>query len=162
MEWLSSFAGNSGIPLLLFATFVIIFISILAKKGVISFKGKGLQLGDTISSSSRIKQLEWDYLQAETEIALRSLPEEYLSEPKVWRSHYVIGKYRDVLQYAIMANNIVKDDEYIESKQKLAYAAVLKATRDEYFLTPEFHIYLDKLTKDIILQFVKIKERYEN
>lgn len=162
MDWLQSFAGNSGIPVLLFASFVIVFVAILAKKGIIAFEGKGIHLGDTISNASRIKQLQWDYLQAETEIALRSLPQEYLEDPKKWRTHYVLAKYRDVLEQAIILNNIIDDEEYIESKQVLAYSAVLKSTKDEFFRTPEFETYLNKLTAKIIKQFFKIKKKYSD
>lgn len=162
MDWLTSFAGSNGIPVLIFAVFTIILIGILAKKGIISFEGKGLKLGDTISSNSRIKQLQWGYVQAETEIALRSLPNEYLEEPKKWRTHYVVGKYRDVLEQAIILNNIIEDDEYIESKQVLAYSEILKATQDDYFKTKEFQEYLNSLTSKIIKQLVKIKKRYDH
>lgn len=161
MDWLSSFAGNNGIPVLLFAVFASILLAILAKKGIISFEGKGIKLGDTISSNSRIKQLQWDYVQAETEIALRSLPKEYLEEPKKWRTHYVVGKYRDVLEQAIILNNIIEDDEYIESKQVLAYSAILRATQDDYFKSKKFQEYIYDLTKSIIKQMVKIKKKYE-
>lgn len=153
--------SSNAIPVLIFVLIVMIVGIIAVKKGIISFSGKGLNIGDHISSASRIKQLQWDYLQARTEIALRNLPQEYLEEPKKWRTHYTVGKYRDVLQQAIIANNIIKDDEYIESKQVLAYAAILKATQDDYFKSEEFKNLVDKETKEIILQFVRIKEKYE-
>lgn len=154
--------GNNGVFALIILSFVLLFVIIGIKKGLISFKGKGLNIGDHISGTSRIKQLQWDYLQAETEIALRNLPEEYLQEPKKWRTHYVVGKYRDILEQAIIMNNIITDDEYIESKQALAYSAILKATVDPYFKSEDFRKFTFDLTEKIIKQFYKIKTKYEN
>lgn len=153
--------SSNSIIVLSFLVVIIVLLAYLAKKGIVSFNGHGVKLGDSISSASRIKQLQWDILQAETEIALRKLPKEYLEEPKKWRTHYVVGKYRDVLQQAILMNNIVPDQEYIESKQVLAYSAILKATVDDYFKTEEFKEYAYKLTENIIKQFCKIKHKYE-
>lgn len=156
---LSALNGNIAAVLLLVISIAVVIYLIKTKQ--LSFRGKGFTVGDVISPMSRIKQLQWDYLQAETDIALRKLPKEYLAEPKKWRTHYVVGKYRDVLQLAIINNNIVSDDEYIESKQILAYSAIIKTTEDEYFRSAEFEKYVNELTKKIILQFCKIKEKYE-
>lgn len=161
MDFISNFAGKAGIPIILFATFVLIFLAILARKGMISFEGKGIRVGDTISNSSRIKQLQWSILIARSDIALNSLPKEYLEEPKKWRTHYVVGKYRDVLQLAILQNNIIDEATYIESKQLLAYAAILKATDDDYFRTDEFRKQLYEEVRNTIKDFCKVKEKYE-
>lgn len=153
--------SSNAIPVLIFVLIVMIVGIIAVKKGIISFSGKGLNIGDHISSASRIKQLQWSILIARSDIALNSLPQEYLEEPKKWRTHYVVGKYRDVLQLAILQNNIIDEATYIESKQLLAYAAVLKATDDEYFRTEEFRKQLYEEVKDTIKDFCKVKEKYE-
>lgn len=157
---LSSFSNNW--VLLIIVTILLSFIVVSVRKGWFSFQKNGVRIGiDTISASTRIKSLQWDYLQAETEIALRKLPKEYLEDSRIWRTHYVVGKYRDVLQLSIMNNNITDDEEYIESKQRLTYAEILKVTEDEFFRTEKFEEFLDALTRKIILQFVKIKKKYE-
>lgn len=164
MEYIASILQslNNNIPAVVIIIIILFSLFIGVKKGYINFQKGGLKIGeDNISNHSRIKQLQWDVVQAETEIALRSLPKEYLEEPKKWRTHYVVGKYRDVLEQAIILNNIVDDDEYIESKQILAYSEILKATQDDYFRSDGFQKYINELTKKIVKQFVKIKERYD-
>lgn len=163
MDWLAntiSAMSNNIYALLLFLVLIIVILISLST-GLIHIQFPFLKAGkDVVSNETRVKQLQWDYLIAETEIALRQLPQEYLTDQKKWRTHYVVGKYRDVLQLAIINNNIIDDEEYIESKQILCYSAIVKATTDDFFKSEDFRESNYKLTERIIKQFYKIKKKY--
>ena len=47
MEWLASILTSSNaIPIIIIVVLLVVIIAILAKKGIISFKGKGLTVGN--------------------------------------------------------------------------------------------------------------------
>ena len=79
----------------------------------------------------------------------------------MWRAKYVISKMCDVLEEAILYNHIQRgDDKYIKIKQALVYNAVLKRMEDDYFISEEFHEVCDKFTRDMLNEFVNIREVY--
>ena len=66
-----------------------------------------------------------------------------------------------MLEEAILYNHIQRvDEQYIKIKQALVYNAVLKRTEKEYFRTAEFHDFCDKFTRDMLNEFVNIREVY--
>ena len=91
---------------------------------------------------------------------IRDLPKKFQEGNSYYRSKYVISKFKDIFETAIMYNHITDDEEYISLKQEIAYSMIMKVTDDDYFRTPEFQKYLNELVEKIIKRFVKIRKTY--
>lgn len=160
MDWLPAFiekiSSLYGVVLLL----IIMTVGyILLRTGRLQIKTKSVQLGkaDIEENERRIMRSQIAFLHASAEGMVSQLP----SDLDRWRTKYVISKVCDVLEEAILFNHIQRGDEkYIDIKQKLAYNAVLKRTEKEYFRTPEFREFCNKFVRDMLNEFVNIREVY--
>lgn len=132
---------------------------ILLRTGRLSVKTKTVQLGkaDIEENERKIMRQQMSFLHVSAEGMVSQLPKDL----DMWRAKYVIAKVCDVLEEAILYNHIQRgDDKYIKIKQALVYNAVLKRTEKEYFRTQEFKDMCDKFTKDMLTEFVNIREVY--
>lgn len=161
MDWLptliekaSSFYGI----ILLFIMIVAIYV--LLRTGKLQIKTKSVQLGkaDIEENERRIMRAQMSFLHVSAEAMTSQLP----IDLDMWRTKYVIAKVCDILEEAILYNHIQRGDEqYISIKQKLAYNAVLKRTERDYFRTQEFHDLCDKFVRDMLNEFINIREVYD-
>lgn len=143
------------VMILLLALILIIGV----KKGIISFNGHGLSVGIR-ENEAKIRRQQAEYLNMIADGSIRDLPKKFQEGNSYYRSKYVIGKFKDIFEIAIMYNHITDDEEYISLKQEIAYSMIMKVTDDDYFRTPEFRKYLDELVEKIIKRFVKIRKTY--
>ena len=137
------------------------FFYILLRTGRLSIKTKSVQLGkaDIEENERKIMRQQMSYLHVSAEGLTTSFT--YHCSDCVWRAKYVISKMCDVLEEAILYNHIQRGDEkYIKIKQALVYNAVLKRMEDEYFTSEEFRDICDKFTRDMLNEFVNIREVY--
>lgn len=160
MDWLPALIEKAsslyGVVLLLI---VIVVSFILLRTGVLQVKTKSIQLGKaSIEENERkIMRQQMSFLHISAEGIASRLP----SNLDVWRTKYIVAKVCDVLEEAILYNHIERGDEkYISIKQKLAYNAVIKRSEDDYFKTQEFHDLCDKFVRDMLNEFVNIREVY--
>ena len=132
---------------------------ILLRTGKLQIKTKSMRLGkaDIEENERKIMRQQMSFLHISAESIISRLP----SDLDVWRTKYIIAKVCDVLEEAILYNHIERGDEkYISIKQKLAYNAVLKRSESDYFKTQEFHDLCDKFVRDMLNEFVNIREVY--
>ena len=132
---------------------------ILLRTGKLQIKTKSMRLGkaDIEENERKIMRQQMSFLHISAESMVSRLP----SDLDVWRTKYIIAKVCDVLEEAILYNHIERGDEkYISIKQKLAYNAVLKRSESDYFKTQEFHDLCDKFVRDMLNEFVNIREVY--
>lgn len=160
MDWLPTLIEKAsslyGIILLLI---VIVVICVLLHTGKLQIKTKAMQLGktDIEENERKIMRAQMSFLHVSAEAMVSQLP----TDLDMWRMKYIIAKVCDVLEEAILYNHIQRGDEkYISIKQKLAYNAVLKRTEKGYFRTQEFHDLCDKFTRDMLNEFINIREIY--
>ena len=160
MDWLPTLIEKAsslyGVVILLI---VMIVGYILLRTGKLQIKTKSLQLGkaDIEENERKIMRQQMSFLHVSAEGMISQLP----SDLDMWRAKYVMAKVCDVLEEAILYNHIERGDEkYINIKQQLVYNAVLKRTEKDYFKTQEFHDLCDKFTRDMLNEFVNIREVY--
>ena len=160
MDWLPALiekiSSFYGVIILL----IIMVVSyILLRTGKLQIKTKSMRLGkaDIEENERKIMRQQMSFLHISAESIISRLP----SDLDVWRTKYIIAKVCDVLEEAILYNHIERGDEkYISIKQKLAYNAVIKRSESDYFKTQEFHDLCDKFVRDMLNEFVNIREVY--
>lgn len=160
MDWLPTLIEKAsslyGVVLLLI---LMVVGYILLRTGKLQIKTKSVQLGkaDIEENERKIMRQQMSFLHVSAEGIVSQLP----SDLDIWRAKYVIAKVCDVLEEAILYNHIQRGDEkYINIKQKLVYNAVLKRTEKDYFRTQEFKDVCDKFVRDMLNEFVNIREVY--
>lgn len=127
----------------------------MTKKGMLSFKGKGVSLG-TADSEAKIRNMQQLYAKALFEGTASDLPEEC----EYYHKRFVISQCLDEVERMIRENHITDDDCYVETEYQIIYAIVLKYTTIEYFRKPEFKDYLNNLVSRLVTQLVKIRKQY--
>lgn len=155
MEWLSSFAGLSGLPVLILVLSVVLIVLFAVKKGWISFSGHGLNVG-TAESESKIRNMQQLYAKALFEGTIADLPEEC----EYYHKRFVISQCLDEVERMIRENHISSDDTYIETEFQVIYAIVRKYTTTDYFKSTEFKTYLYELVEKLVKQLEKIRRTY--
>ena len=126
---------------------------------LISFMGHGLNI-NAAENEAKIRRQQSEYLNMIADGTIRDLPKKFQEGNSYYRSKYVISKFKDIFEMAIMYNHITDDEEYIALKQETAYSMIMKVTDDDYFKSPEFKKYLYDLVEKIIKRFVKIRKTY--
>lgn len=160
MDWLPTLIEKAsslyGVILLLI---IMVVGYILLRTGKLQIKTKSVQLGkaDIEENERKIMRQQMSFLHVSAEGMISQLP----SDLDMWRAKYVMAKVCDVLEEAILYNHIQRGDEkYINIKQQLVYNAVLKRTEKGYFKTQEFKDLCDKFTRDMLTEFINIREIY--
>ena len=127
----------------------------MVKKGMLSFKGKGVSLG-TADSEAKIRNMQQLYAKALFEGTVSDLPKEC----EYYHKRFVISQCLDEVERMIRENHITDDDTYIETEYQIIYAIVLKYTTIEHFRKQEFKDYLKNLVSKLVVQLVKIRKQY--
>lgn len=132
---------------------IIAIIFYCIKKGLFSFKGKGVQIGLTEADTRNLIQAQLDYANAKCEGMISKLPKDL----DTYRTKYIIARVEDVIERAIIFNNMVDDEPYIHAKQELVYQTIMKRVEAEYFMTDEFKAMVYKFTDDLFRELVRMK-----
>lgn len=125
----------------------------MVKKGMLSFKGKGVTVGLTEADTRNLIQAQLDYANAKCEGMISKLPKEL----DQYRTKYIIARVEDVIEKAIIFNNMTEDEPYIRSKQELIYQTVMKRVDNPWFMTDEFKAFVYKFTDDLFRELVRMK-----
>lgn len=155
MEALATLAGN-GIWSLIAIIIIIIILLIAVKKGWIGGSIKGVKIGNNAEAEIKIRSMQDLYAKSLLESTVSFLPEtcEY------YHKRFVIAECLDEIQRMIRENHITDDNVYIETEYSIIYNIVLKYTKDKYFQSEEFRVYLHGLMEKLIRQLVKIRKQY--
>ena len=105
---------------------LIILLAVLAKKGLISFKGKGLKVGLSNEEELAIvrTQIQWceSYCKDMLRELTKSLPED--TEMSEYKAKYTIERVLDYLVQIVIFNHVTLEPTYIKMKQDLIWSAV--------------------------------------
>lgn len=160
MDWLGKFAemnANAMIVVLAVITLVIALIAVVIlaiRKGWFSFsKSNGLQIGLSELDTRNLILSQIEYMKAKCEGVIIKLPKDL--DP--FRTKYVIARIEDILEHAIIFNNISDDEYYIRAKQELVYQNVMKRVSNEYFMTDEFKDFVYKFVDELFRELVRMK-----
>lgn len=157
MDWLANLInGTNGIFALLFGLVALVILVYLVKSGMLNFNAKGLRISTRERELDLIrKQLQ--YVNNRMDATIRDLPVRLTEGLHYYFAKYVISKVKDCFEEAIIYNNM-EEGSYIELKQELIYNVVLKITKDDYFKSPEFKVYLYDLVDKTLQKLIKLRK----
>ena len=158
MDWLANILNNENSwKSFIFFFITLITIVILVKKGIISFKGKGLTVGNTETERTIIRN---QIMFCKTEIS-----DFYSKIPNFdgrdnWRLMYIMEKCLDVFIDAISLNHITLEPVYVELKCRAVWNEVLQNADNPNILTDDFKKVIFDETERIIRKLIEIRDYY--
>lgn len=154
MDWLGNFfQANTGSLITIILLIGIVLFA--AKKGLFSVDLKGVKIGQD-ERTRRLIQSQFEYANAKIEGMISRLP----SDLDIYHTKYILARVEDVIQRAIIFNNMVDDEYYIRSKQELVYQTIMKRITNDWFKTDEFKAMVYKFVDDLFKELVRMKRSY--
>ena len=161
MAWLSGlFSGASAIPALATVVIIIVLALFAVKKGWVSFKGKGVTIGNDTERTIIRNQMQ--YMNAILNGTVADIPVRLREGFHYYRTKYIIAEVKDIVEESIIYNHIEDNGVYIPIKQDIIYSKILDLTEDDFFKSPEFKNYLYDLIDKLYKQMIKVRQQYEN
>lgn len=158
MDWLTTLLISDNFwKAALSISALVILIGVLAKNGLVSFKGKGLKVGNNEVERTIIRN---QIMFCKTEIS-----DFYSKVPDFegrddWRVKYTMEKCLDVLVDAISLNHVTLEPVYVDLKCRAVWDEVLQNTGNANILTDDFKKVVYDETKHIIEKLIEIREFY--
>ena len=158
MEWLTTLLISDNFwKAALSISALVILIAVLVKKGLVSFKGKGLKVGNNEVERTIIRN---QIMFCKTEIS-----DFYSRVPDFegrddWRLKYIMEKCLDVLVDAISLNHVTLEPVYVDLKCRAVWDEVLQNADNANILTDDFKKVVYDETKYIIEKLIEIREFY--
>ena len=105
---------------------LVILLAILVKKGLISFKGHGLNVGTTNEEELSIVRTQIQWCEADCNNMLRELIKKLPEGTSMneYKAKYTIEKVLDELVKIVIFNHIALEPTYIKLKQDLIWSVV--------------------------------------
>ena len=147
---------------LLFAAGLIICIIIMIKKGIISFKGKGL----TVGNSNDERDIERTIIRSQIQYVKSAVSDFYddipdFPERDEWRLKYICEKIVSVFTDIISFNHISKEKIYTEMKQASIWEVIINNTAASIMTSDEFKDVVYTKTAEILDKLISIREYYK-
>lgn len=142
---------------LLFAAGLIICVIVMIKKGIISFKGKGLTVGNNETERTIIRN-QIMFVNTEISDFYSKIP--FFDGRDEWRLKFIMEKCLDVFVDAISLNHITLEPMYIELKCRAVWDEVLQNSDNPTILSDDFKKTIYDETKNIIEKLISIREYY--
>lgn len=137
---------------------LVVLFSVLVKNRLISFKGKGFNIGSAENERIIVRQ-QIEFCKTQTETMANKLVDSY-KDADEWRIRYICELVYDIWIEAISYNHITKDSFYIQNKFEKVWAVILKETFIEAFSSEEFKKIVFDECKKVVERLVDIKEYY--
>ena len=108
MEWLASvLTSSNAIPIIIIVVLLVVIIAILAKKGIVSFKGKGLIVGN----GNDERDIERTIIRSQIQYVKSAVSDFYDDIPDFpnrdeWRLKYICEKIISVFTDFVSFNHI--------------------------------------------------------
>ena len=136
---------------------LVVLFAVLVKKGLISFKGKGLKVGNNDTERTIIRN-QIMFVKTEISDFYNRIPDFEVRDE--WRLKYIMEKCLDVFVDAISLNHITLEPVYVELKCRVVWDEVLQNADDTRILTDDFKKIVYDETKHIIEKLIDIREFY--
>lgn len=136
---------------------LIILLAILVKKGLISFKGKGLKVGNSEVERTIIRN-QIMFVKTEISDFYNRIPN--FEGRDEWRLRYIMEKCLDVIVDAVSLNHLTLEPVYVDLKCRAVWDEVLQNADDVNILTDDFKKVVYDETKHIIEKLIEIREYY--
>ena len=147
---------------LLFAAGLIICIIVMIKKGTISFKGKGL----TVGNSNDERDIERTIIRSQIQYVKSAVSDFYddipdFPERDEWRLKYICEKIVSVFTDIISFNHISKEKIYTEMKQASIWEVIINNTAASIMTSDDFKDVVYTKTAEILDKLISIREYYK-
>ena len=147
---------------LLFAAGLIICIIVMIKKGIISFKGKGL----TVGNSNDERDIERTIIRSQIQYVKSAVSDFYddipdFPERDEWRLKYICEKIVSVFTDIISFNHISKEKIYMEMKQASIWEVIINNTAASIMTSDDFKDVVYTKTAEILDKLISIREYYK-
>ena len=136
---------------------LVVLFSVLVKKGLISFKGKGLKVGNSDTERTIVRN-QIMFVKTEISDFYNKIPN--FEGRDDWRLKYIMEKCIDVFVDAISLNHITTEPVYLELKCRAVWDEVLQNADNDNILTEDFKKVVYDETKLIIEKLIDIREFY--
>lgn len=136
---------------------LVILLAILVKKGLISFKGKGLKVGNNEVERTVIRN-QIMFVKTEISDFYNRIPN--FEDRDEWRLKYIMEKCLDVIIDAISLNHLTLEPVYVDLKCRAVWDEVLQNADNTNILTDDFKKVVYDETKHIIEKLIEIREYY--
>ena len=136
---------------------LVILFAILVKKGLISFKGKGLKVGNSDIERTIIRN-QIMFVKTEISDFYNKIPS--FEGRDEWRLRYIMEKCLDVLVDAVSLNHLTLEPVYVDLKCRAVWDEVLQNSDNTNILTDDFKKVVYDETKHIIEKLIEIREYY--
>ena len=162
MEWLASILNNpNSWESFIFFFITLITLIILVKKGIISFKGKGLTVGNNDE-----RDIERTIIRSQIQYVKSAVSDFYDDIPDFpnrdeWRLKYICERIISVFTDIISFNHISKEKIYTEMKQASIWAVIINNTAADIMTSDEFKDVVYKKTEEILDKLISIREYYK-
>ena len=137
---------------------LIILLAVLAKKGLISFKGKGLKVGHSDDEERTIIRNQIMFCKTEISDFYNRIPS--FEGRDEWRLKYIMEKCLDVLVDAVSLNHLTLEPVYVDLKCRAVWDEVLQNAGNTDILKDDFKKVVYDETKHIIEKLIEIREYY--
>lgn len=136
---------------------LVILFAILVKKGLISFKGKGLKVDNSDTERTIIRN-QIMFVKTEISDFYSRIPD--FEGRDEWRLKYIMEKCLDVLVDAVSLNHLTLEPVYVDLKCRAVWDEVLQNADNINILTDDFKKVVYDETKHIIEKLIEIREYY--
>lgn len=136
---------------------LVVLLAILVRKGLISFKGKGLKVGNNEVERTIIRN-QIMFVKTEISDFYNRIPD--FEGRDEWRLKYIMEKCLDVIVDAISLNHLTLEPVYVDLKCRAVWDEVLQNADNVNILTDDFKKVVYDETKHIIEKLIEIREYY--
>lgn len=136
---------------------LVILLAILVKKGLISFKAKGLKVGNSEVERTIIRN-QIMFVKTEISDFYNRIPA--FEGRDEWRLKYIMEKCLDVIVDAVSLNHLTLEPVYVDLKCRAVWDEVLQNSDNTNILTDDFKKVVYDETKHIIEKLIDIREFY--
>lgn len=136
---------------------LVVLLAILVRKGLISFKGKGLKVGNNEVERTIIRN-QIMFVKTEISDFYNRIPN--FEGRDEWRLKYIMEKCLDVVVDAISLNHLTLEPVYVDLKCRAVWDEVLQNADNINILTDDFKKVVYDETKRIIEKLIEIREYY--
>lgn len=161
MDWLSNILTSAnGVVILVIVLLFASFLMFLAKKGIISFEGKGLKIGDIQYNERIVLQRQTTFVHAQLDAIANRLNIEHPEYDK-YKTRWICKCAELEWIRAIQYNNITDTDGYKDDRLTALLALVQKKVDNEYFFGKEFEQFLRNHVDVVVRKLVQIRKGVE-
>ena len=164
MEWLVNILNNpNSWKSFIFFFITLIILIILVKKGIISFKGKGLK----IDNGNDARDIERTIIRSQIQYVKSAVSDFYDDIPDFpnrdeWRLKYICEKIISVFTDIISFNHISREKIYLQMKQAAIWAVIINNTTASIMTSDEFKDTVYTNVAEILDKLIEIREYYKN